>query len=510
MKNSLRVIIVLITFFFAINIYAKEQFYSVAEGNISAVPNGMLEANISYGATDTQDVYGLAFRIHYKSTDITGIEANNYFPQGHLGISNPVDDINNLDNNLSTDRFIVAAWFDPVNPLVVQNGQVLISLKLDLSEDNSDFTDLIISPISSPGYKAKSTSVIMDGTYSIGDLVKDNDDLDDTWEILYFNNLNALPGEDNDNDGLTNIEEYQLGTNPTQEDSDDDGVFDSIDDYPLDSEKSEDTRIALNIYAPESVYDIAIGEPVTIPVMYQAVDDSQIEALSFKLYFNSQLLQWSQTTNLISTGLLGRMDAVYDDMDNRDNDTLTDSYLQVTWFDSSNNWPGVIGESKLFDIEFSLLQDLGEDATALNVVGDEAGISTGYKVVAEPINVAMSFNSFTLDINGDGKVSLPIDGFIILRSMVGFPASALASDEDMVEASRTRDEMVVLLNNAKESSLLDINGDGKVSLPIDGFIILRHMVGFPASSLASDEDMADATRTKEEMKSYMESFSNSL
>jgi Leucine-rich repeat (LRR) protein len=115
-------------------------------------------------------------------------------------------------------------------------------------------------------------------------------------------------------------------------------------------------------------------------------------------------------------------------------------------------------------------------------------------------------NSFTLDINGDGKVSLPIDGFIILRSMVGFPASALASNDDMFDASRTRDEMAELLNNAKENLVLDINGDGKVSLPIDGFIILRHMVGFPASSLASDEDMTDATRTRDEMKLYMESF----
>jgi Leucine-rich repeat (LRR) protein len=112
-------------------------------------------------------------------------------------------------------------------------------------------------------------------------------------------------------------------------------------------------------------------------------------------------------------------------------------------------------------------------------------------------------NLLSFDVNGDGKVSLPIDGFIILRSMVGFPASALASDDDMVEASRTRDEMAQLLNDAKENLVLDINGDGKVSLPIDGFIILRHMVGFPASALASDEDMVDATRTRDEMKNYM-------
>jgi hypothetical protein len=334
----------------------------------------------------------------------------------------------------------------------------------------------------------------------------DNDGMPDTFEMVH--SLNPLDASDaildSDSDGLSNLKEYNTGTDPTLTDSDGDGVPDGEDAYPLDPDKSSDSRIALNLYAPKNVYGVNVGQTVTIPVMYKASDDSQISALSFKLYFNSQLLQWNETTNLISTGLLGGMDAVYNDTDNGDNDALTDSYLQVTWFDLSNNWPGVSGESKLFDIEFSLLQDLGEEVTSLTIVGEEAGISSGYKVVAEPIDIGMS--SFSFDVNDDGKVSLPIDGFIILRSMVGFPASALASDEDMADASRTRVEMVVLLNNAKDNLLLDINGDGKVSLPIDGFIILRHMVGFPASALASDEDMIDATRTRDEMKSYMENY----
>jgi hypothetical protein len=345
-----------------------------------------------------------------------------------------------------------------------------------------------------------------DGINDDIDTDDDNDGMPDTFEMVH--SLNPLDASDaildSDSDGLSNLKEYNTGTDPALTDSDGDGVPDGEDAYPLDPYKSSDSRIALNIYAPQSVYGTDVGETVTIPVMYQSSDDSQISALSFKLYFNSQLLQWNETTNLISTGLLGGMDAVYDDTDNDDNDALTNSYLQVTWFDLSNNWPGVSGEIKLFDIEFSLLQDLEEETTSLAIVGEDAGISSGYKVVAEPIDIAMS--SFSFDVNGDGKVTLPIDGFIILRSMVGFPASALASDEDMADASRTRDEMAELLNNVKESLLLDINGDGKVSLPIDGFIILRYMVGFPASALASDEDMIDATRTRDEMKSYMDSF----
>jgi hypothetical protein len=43
----------------------------------------------------------------------------------------------------------------------------------------------------------------------------DNDGLLDSWEIQYFGNLSQGPNGDPDGDGLTNLQEYQGGTNPT-------------------------------------------------------------------------------------------------------------------------------------------------------------------------------------------------------------------------------------------------------------------------------------------------------
>ena len=37
----------------------------------------------------------------------------------------------------------------------------------------------------------------------------DNDGLDDDWEYHYFGNLNQGPNGDYDNDGLTNLQEYE-------------------------------------------------------------------------------------------------------------------------------------------------------------------------------------------------------------------------------------------------------------------------------------------------------------
>jgi thrombospondin type 3 repeat protein len=59
----------------------------------------------------------------------------------------------------------------------------------------------------------------------------DEDGLPDSWEVSNFGNLNQTGTWDYDGDGLTNLQEYQLGTNPTSAnvDSDDDGLADGYD-----------------------------------------------------------------------------------------------------------------------------------------------------------------------------------------------------------------------------------------------------------------------------------------
>jgi len=44
----------------------------------------------------------------------------------------------------------------------------------------------------------------------------DHDGLPDAWERLHFGSIAPQPGEDPDGDGFTTLEEYRLGTSPTQ------------------------------------------------------------------------------------------------------------------------------------------------------------------------------------------------------------------------------------------------------------------------------------------------------
>jgi len=88
---------------------------------------------------------------------------------------------------------------------------------------------------------------------------EDSDGLPDDWEMLYFQNLDQGPGDDRERgglgDGLTNLEEYQHGTDPTKEDSDSGGEWDGSEvahgRNPL---YAGDDYIAAKFILPSAIY----------------------------------------------------------------------------------------------------------------------------------------------------------------------------------------------------------------------------------------------------------------
>ena len=68
------------------------------------------------------------------------------------------------------------------------------------------------------------TTVI--GHLVIGNPDTDDDGLSDGWEAIYFGDLDIDGTGDADNDGLTDLEEYQQGTSPVLRDTDHDGMSD--------------------------------------------------------------------------------------------------------------------------------------------------------------------------------------------------------------------------------------------------------------------------------------------
>ena len=136
--------------------------------------------------------------------------------------------------------------------------------------------DTNIIPQISTGTES-STSVIP-SVVCIG-LDIDADGINDAWEILYFGSITACnPNADPDGDGLTNLEEYRLGTNPRIKNTDTDG-----DGY------SDAREVALGTNP---------NDPSSYPTAY--VPDAERAAL-IDLYNSTNGSGWTNKDNWLST-----------------------------------------------------------------------------------------------------------------------------------------------------------------------------------------------------------------
>ncbi|TGE84840.1 peptidase M4 family protein [Pseudoalteromonas sp. KS88] len=107
----------------------------------------------------------------------------------------------------------------------------------------------------------------------------DSDGLPDYWE--YENGLNALysydANDDLDYDGLSNLEEFNLQTNPRVRDSDADGVYDSEDSHPNDASLGENQAPIFGNLEPITIE--AEFESTYIPNVFlpQVTDNGHLE-----------------------------------------------------------------------------------------------------------------------------------------------------------------------------------------------------------------------------------------
>jgi hypothetical protein len=103
----------------------------------------------------------------------------------------------------------------------------------------SNLTSLIVSAASANTYYWRVDTYLdgdPEGTPVTGDLFNfiitdsDGDGIPDAWKIEYFGSIDhpdSGAADDPDGDGLTNLREYQTGLNPTDPDSDGDGLLDA-------------------------------------------------------------------------------------------------------------------------------------------------------------------------------------------------------------------------------------------------------------------------------------------
>ncbi|NCG28586.1 MAG: hypothetical protein GWP42_13705, partial [Verrucomicrobiales bacterium] len=97
----------------------------------------------------------------------------------------------------------------------------------------------------------------------------DEDGIPDSWELNYFNNILSDQFSDPDGDGLTNLEEFNLGTDPTSEDSDSDGINDKIEHTVHFTDPANPDTDQDGLSDPEEIN----GQPATNPLLSDSDGD---------------------------------------------------------------------------------------------------------------------------------------------------------------------------------------------------------------------------------------------
>ena len=153
----------------------------------------------------------------------------------------PTDRTRALDSDSDglPDAWEIVNGFDPMMPFDAQmddDGD-----GLSLLEEYLAGTDWRLQDSDADGAPDADDLYPNNALYQIDD---DNDGLPNAYEdgfsFLYpFDPLDAT--QDNDQDGLNNLQEFQLGTDPSEPDSDADGFFDGDDVAPTDPQYAMDS-----------------------------------------------------------------------------------------------------------------------------------------------------------------------------------------------------------------------------------------------------------------------------
>ncbi|WP_435183508.1 Calx-beta domain-containing protein [Cylindrospermopsis raciborskii G7] len=241
---------------------------------------------------------------------------------------------------------------------------------------------------------------------------------------------------------------------------------------------------------------------LTVPLLYNTSNsNNSLNGIGIRLHYDSSDLSYQQVTNLLSTNLFG---AVSDNLDNQnfDKDNTTDRYIQIQYFATNGNWPNKSLPVKLGDFAFTTSTNFQE--TQLNITSVSA--APGYTLEAAPIEIYKQ--NWTLDVDGNYTSDALSDGIMIMRYLFGnFPGDALTRNAIASNATRTSSEIRTYLGEA--GSILDIDGDGKVTPLSDGIMAVRYLFGgtFTGNALINGAISPNATRNLSQIESYLASIS---
>lgn len=202
---------------------------------------------------DAISARGLVLRLHYDSAVFSSFDIASVLEQSHLVTIASQTDSNDHDNDSNTDRFVLASWSDTSATWPGTAVSDLTTVQVVLSDDFAGGSTINLTAKTYTDLQPELTSL----TFFTD---ADNDEIRDDFELE--NGMDPRDRSDAamdfDNDGLTNLQEFLLGTLVNDADTDNDGMPDGYeagieglsptDDSDADTDLDGDGRSNLQEY----------------------------------------------------------------------------------------------------------------------------------------------------------------------------------------------------------------------------------------------------------------------
>lgn len=182
----------------------------------------------------------------------------------------------------------------------------------DLCDPDDDNDTILDTDDAFPFDATESVDTDLDGIGNNQDNDDDEDGMPDSYELTYaLNPLDASDASlDSDNDSLSNLEEFRLGTNPNDDDTDSDGITDNIDNNPLVFDQVDQTLYSGQLIILPDLTDDGVKELGVLSINAEA-SQVELELLNGKSQAAFGVLVWSDiyTDSTLALHLIDDMNA---------------------------------------------------------------------------------------------------------------------------------------------------------------------------------------------------------
>ena len=379
----------------------------------------------------------------------------------------------------------------------------------DTDDDNDGYTDFLDAfPLDANEWMDSDS----DGIGNNGDLDDDNDGVADAEDAFPYT---ASESVDTDGDGIgDNSDAFPndstewadadldgIGNN-TDTDDDNDGVADLDDSEPLDNAIG---NLPSQIVAVNGSPKGTKGHPLTVSLTYDSSDNNnQLTGLGYRVHFDSSYLSYRGAQNIFDTSLFATGQGPYQDIENFDGDTSTDSYIVLGWAAIMADWPNVelpidTGDI-LFDVNFEVTSEEPLN-TVINFSKTDSAIGYDFESTAYDLSLLPA----SWDFDGNGSADALTDGLMLMRYAFGIKGLAMTENAVATDAALTPEQVVNAMDDAM--IIADIDDNGGMSALTDGLILLRYLFGLREDVLINSVIDPQAARTDAaEIESYIEAY----